>query len=335
MSNKHNLEENSIESSMREVRAHFTSRGRILLKHILQESMGVNSCTRRIPGKIISPAPIHKVVGESDRRIPSYKNTRCGPRRHGAVCCCALWKQSLTDAVVVVQRCRIPEDLPAYGTERDIRSDRRPLSMTPKQSSDPTYGYYVLNENPNKLAYDRRASQADDCFFFFNITRQVASVSFENCRTVNSYWYTTICLSEVNDELRKSNRKYRIFLHHDNASSHTAKQTNNFLEEKNVELMSNPAYSLDLASYDFFCSQKLKTNYTVNDFHHQKKLLKSMKKMYPRSPETKGRTNIGIENHIRIESGTGTISGIGTRTDIGKEMMIAIKIDKKIGRYRT
>ncbi|GBP78652.1 Odorant receptor 45b [Eumeta japonica] len=39
-------------------------------------------------------------------------------------------------------------------------------------------------------------------------------------------WYTTICLPDVIEELRKINRKLRIMLHHDIASSHTPKQTN-------------------------------------------------------------------------------------------------------------
>ncbi|GBP22291.1 hypothetical protein EVAR_22577_1 [Eumeta japonica] len=39
----------------------------------------------------------------------------------------------------------------------------------------------------------------------------------------------------------------RIVLHHNDASSHPVKQIIPFLKEKNVELMSNPAYSPDLA----------------------------------------------------------------------------------------
>ncbi|CAH2097221.1 unnamed protein product [Euphydryas editha] len=37
---------------------------------------------------------------------------------------------------------------------------------------------------------------------FFNKTGHVATVALENRRTVNSDWYTTICLPEVIDELR-------------------------------------------------------------------------------------------------------------------------------------
>ena len=86
----------------------------------------------------------------------------------------------------------------------------------------------------------------------------MATVALENCRAMNSEWYTTICLPEVIDKLRKNNRKRRIILHHDNASSHTARQTNEFLKVNNVDLMSHPAYSPDLAPCDFYLFPKIK-----------------------------------------------------------------------------
>ncbi|GBP04454.1 hypothetical protein EVAR_3844_1 [Eumeta japonica] len=77
---------------------------------------------------------------------------------------------------------------------------------------------------------------------FLNKTGHVANFALENYRTVNSDWYTTICLPEVFDELRKNNRKRRTILHHDSVSSHTAQQTNKFLKDKKVKLMSHPAF---------------------------------------------------------------------------------------------
>ncbi|GBO99610.1 Mariner Mos1 transposase [Eumeta japonica] len=47
-------------------------------------------------------------------------------------------------------------------------------------------------------------------------------------------------------------------LHHDNANSHTAKQTNK-LKKKNVEFISNPAYSTDLAPCGYFLFAKIKS----------------------------------------------------------------------------
>ncbi|GBP75108.1 hypothetical protein EVAR_89810_1 [Eumeta japonica] len=89
----------------------------------------------------------------------------------------------------------------------------------------------------------------------------MTTVALENYRTVNSDWYTTICLPEGIDELRKINRKRRIILHRD-ASSHMAKETNKFSKEKDVELTINPAYSPDLTSCDFLLFAKIKNHYT-------------------------------------------------------------------------
>ena len=57
---------------------------------------------------------------------------------------------------------------------------------------------------------------------FFRKTGHVTIVLLEQHRTVNSEWYTTICLPVVLQEIRKTNRRRRIILHHDNASSHTS-----------------------------------------------------------------------------------------------------------------
>ncbi|GBP80819.1 hypothetical protein EVAR_60447_1 [Eumeta japonica] len=108
---------------------------------------------------------------------------------------------------------------------------------------------------------------------FFNKTGHLATIPLENCPIVNSDWYTTIYLSEVIDELRKNNRKRRTILHLDNAYSHTAKQTNKLVKEKDAELMSNPVYSLDLAP----C-------YAVIDLHHRKRPSNTMKYIFPGSP---------------------------------------------------
>ncbi|GBP35924.1 hypothetical protein EVAR_91475_1 [Eumeta japonica] len=108
---------------------------------------------------------------------------------------------------------------------------------------------------------------------------EIQNFGKENCRTVNSDWYTTICLPEVIDELRKNNRKRRIILHLNNSNSHTRDR---FLKNKNVELMSNPANTPDLAPCDSFYSRKLRIDYAVNDLHHQQRPSKSMKNIFPK-----------------------------------------------------
>ncbi|CAH1986495.1 unnamed protein product [Acanthoscelides obtectus] len=73
-------------------------------------------------------------------------------------------------------------------------------------------------------------------------------------RTVTADWYTTICLPKVITELRKINPERRIILHQDNASSHTAQKTRQYLTEENVELLDHPPYSPN----DFFTFPKIK-----------------------------------------------------------------------------
>ena len=72
------------------------------------------------------------------------------------------------------------------------------------------------------------------CFFYK--TGHVVTVPLVHRRTVNSEWYTTIYLPKVFAEIRKTNTRRRIIVHHDNASYHTSAQT---------ELMDHPPFSPD------------------------------------------------------------------------------------------
>ncbi|CAH1959536.1 unnamed protein product [Acanthoscelides obtectus] len=86
----------------------------------------------------------------------------------------------------------------------------------------------------------------------------IATIPLNEQRTVTADWYTTICLPKVITELRKINPGRRIILHQDNASSHTAQKTRQYLTEENVELFYHPPYSPDLSSNDFFTFPKIK-----------------------------------------------------------------------------
>ena len=105
--------------------------------------------------------------------------------------------------------------------------------------------------NPTKVACARSfCKQMIACFC--GKTGHVSIVPLEQRRIVNSRWYTTICLPVVFQEIRKINCRSRITIHHDNASSHTSAQTIAFLSTQNIDLMSHPPYSPDLAPNDFF-----------------------------------------------------------------------------------
>ncbi len=121
----------------------------------------------------------------------------------------------------------------------------------PESKQQSTVWVFQDEPNPTKVVRARSTSkQMVACFF--GKTGHVATVPLEQRRTVNSEWYTTICLPVVFQEIRKTNRQRRITLHQDNASSHTSAQTTAFLSTQNIELMGHPPYSPDLAPNDFF-----------------------------------------------------------------------------------
>lgn len=96
---------------------------------------------------------------------------------------------------------------------------------------------------------------------FFRRSGVLAAVPLVEQRTVNAQWYTETCLPVVFQELQKERPKtgvHGIFLHHDNASAHTAAQTLDFLHEHGVQLVTPPAYSPDLAPCDFYLFPELK-----------------------------------------------------------------------------
>ena len=123
--------------------------------------------------------------------------------------------------------------------------------MSPKVNSSLLYGCFKRSQNLTKV--DRAISNSKQMIArFFGKTGHVAIVPPEQPRTVNSEWYTTICLPIVFQEIRKTNCRRRITLHHDNASSHTSAQIAPFLSTRNIDLMSHPPYSPVLAPNDFF-----------------------------------------------------------------------------------
>lgn len=127
----------------------------------------------------------------------------------------------------------------------------------PESKQQSTVWVFQSEPNPTKVVRARStAKQMVACFF--RKTGHVATIPLEQRRTVNSEWYTTICLPEVFNAIREKNKRCRIILHHDNASSHTSRQTNEFLTTENIELMGHPPYSPDLAPNDFFLFPNIK-----------------------------------------------------------------------------
>ncbi|CAH2005559.1 unnamed protein product [Acanthoscelides obtectus] len=104
---------------------------------------------------------------------------------------------------------------------------------------------------------------------FVSKAGQIATIPLNEQRTVTADWYTTNCLPKVITELRKINPERRIILHQDNASSHTAQRTRQYLTEENVELLDHPPHSPDLSPNDFFTFPKIKNRLVKEYFEKQ------------------------------------------------------------------
>ncbi|CAH2003352.1 unnamed protein product [Acanthoscelides obtectus] len=101
---------------------------------------------------------------------------------------------------------------------------------------------------------------------FVSKAGHIATIPRNEQRTVTADWYTTICLPKVITQLRKINPERRIILHQDNASSHTAQRTRQYLTEENVELLDHPPYSPDLSPNDLFTFPKIKNRLSGQKF---------------------------------------------------------------------
>ncbi|CAH2006892.1 unnamed protein product [Acanthoscelides obtectus] len=130
--------------------------------------------------------------------------------------------------------------------------------------SDESWIYCYEPENkrqsavwPTKVIHARSVSKKMVATFVSK-AGYIATLLLNDQGTVTADWYATICLPKVITELRKTNPERRIMLHQDNASSHTAQKTRQYLTEENVELLDHPAYSPDLNSNDFFTFSKIK-----------------------------------------------------------------------------
>lgn len=93
---------------------------------------------------------------------------------------------------------------------------------------------------------------------FFGRTGHYATIVLEDRKTVTAEWYRNNCLPRVLEKVREKRPRSRILLHHDNASSHTARQTIDYLATSDVELLGHPPYSPDLAPCDFYLFRKIK-----------------------------------------------------------------------------
>ncbi|CAH1990877.1 unnamed protein product [Acanthoscelides obtectus] len=130
-------------------------------------------------------------------------------------------------------------------------------------------------EKPTKVIRSRSVSKKMVATFVSK-AGHIATIPLNEQRTVTADWYTTICLPKVITELRKINPE-RIILHQDNASSHTAQKTRQYLTEENVELLDHPPYSPDLSPKDFFAFPKIKNRLRGQRFQSPEEAVDALK----------------------------------------------------------
>ncbi|GFT92217.1 uncharacterized protein NPIL_112791, partial [Nephila pilipes] len=90
----------------------------------------------------------------------------------------------------------------------DISDESWIYAYEPETKQQSTVWVFQDEAKPTKVVRGRSTSkQMIACFF--GINGHVATVALEQRRTVNSEWYTTICLPEVIGEIRKKQKNRR------------------------------------------------------------------------------------------------------------------------------
>lgn len=156
-------------------------------------------------------------------------------------------------------------------------------SYEPESKTQSTVWSFINELKPTKVTRSRSVSKKMVASFVAK-SGHVATICLDDRKTVNADWYTTVCLPEVIAERRKNNPKRRIILHHDNASSHTARRTIEFLAEENIEILDHPPYSPDLSPNDFFTFPKIKEKLRGQRFQSPEEAVEAYKTLILTTP---------------------------------------------------
>lgn len=120
---------------------------------------------------------------------------------------------------------------------------------------------------------------------FFRSTGLVKAIKLEEQRTVTANWYINKCLPEVLGSLDIRG----LLLHHDNASSHTARATVDYLRENNVRVIEHPPYSPDLAMCDFWLFFNLKKHLRGRKFSSENEIDQAINLYFDSVPKNEWR----------------------------------------------
>ena len=115
--------------------------------------------------------------------------------------------------------------------------------------------WVVPDKNPPvKFKRNRSASKQMVACFFAKFGH-VATIPLEGIKTITADWYVNHCLPKVIQAWCKQRLRTGVrglLLHHDNASADTEGVNVNFLATSDVQLVTHPSHSHDLAPCDWF-----------------------------------------------------------------------------------
>ena len=106
---------------------------------------------------------------------------------------------------------------------------------------------------------------------FFAEFGHVATTPLEDRKLVTADWYVNHCLPTVFQAWSKRRPRTGVrglVLHHDNASAHTAAVTLDFLAVKDIQLVTYPPCSPDLAPCDWFLFLSVKRQLKGKQFQN-------------------------------------------------------------------
>ena len=134
------------------------------------------------------------------------------------------------------------------------------MIMTWKQSSSLRNGRRnPLRDRKKRANFTATSSQ---CWLFFSDIRGIVHMEFvPPGQTVNGKFYCEV-LRRLRENVRRKRpemwKNGNWLLHHDNAPAHTSLVVREFLTKNNMTTVPHPAYSPDLALWDFYVFPKTK-----------------------------------------------------------------------------
>ena len=121
-----------------------------------------------------------------------------------------------------------------------------------------------------KFKRNRSASKQMIACFFAKFGH-FATIPLEDRKTVTADWYVNHCLPKVFQAWCKRRPRTRVrslLLHHDSVRAHTAAVTLDFLAANDVQLVTHPPYSPDLAPCDWFLFLSVKRQLKGEQFQN-------------------------------------------------------------------